>query len=113
MEELYTARETERIITAIIISHSPYIIIIIISFSTNINNKTVCVVLVIVLYMVLCTVLRIVLFIVLSIYVKGYRRTSFKCEHVIIANCDFSPSVQLLEHNVYITHSINQCVARA
>ena len=27
---------------------------------------------------------------------------SFKCEHVIIANCDFSPSEQLLEHNDYI-----------
>ena len=27
----------------------------------------------------------------------------FKCEHVIIANCDFSPSAQLLERNVYIT----------
>ena len=32
-----------------------------------------------------------------------YRRTGFKCEHVIIANCDFSPSAQLLERNVYIT----------
>ena len=42
-----------------------------------------------------------------------YRRTGFKCEHVIIANCDFSPSTQLLECNVYIMHSINQCVARA
>ena len=29
-----------------------------------------------------------------------YRRTRFKCEHVIIANCDFSLSVQLLERNV-------------
>ena len=29
-----------------------------------------------------------------------YRRTGFKCEHVIIANCDFSPCVQLLERNV-------------
>ena len=42
-----------------------------------------------------------------------YRRTGFKCDHVIIANCDFSPSTQLLERNVYITHSINQYVARA
>ena len=42
-----------------------------------------------------------------------YRRTGFKCEHVIIANCDFSPRAQLLEHNVYITYSINQYVARA
>ena len=42
-----------------------------------------------------------------------YRWTGFKCEHVIIANCDFSPSAQLLERNVYITHSINQYVARA
>ena len=42
-----------------------------------------------------------------------YRRTGFKCEHVIIANCDFSPSAQLLERSVYITHSINQYVARA
>ena len=42
-----------------------------------------------------------------------YRRTGFKCEHVLIANCDFSPSAQLLERNVYITHSINQYVARA
>ena len=42
-----------------------------------------------------------------------YRRTGFKCEHVIIANCDFSPSAQLLECNVCITHSINQYVARA
>ena len=42
-----------------------------------------------------------------------YRGTGFKCEHVIIANCDFSPSAQLLERNVYITHSINQYVARA
>ena len=40
----------------------------------------------------------------------SYRRTGFKCEHVIIANCDFSPSAQLLERNVYITHSINQYV---
>ena len=39
-----------------------------------------------------------------------YRRTGFKCKHVIIANCDFS---QLLERNVYITHSVNQYVARA
>ena len=29
-----------------------------------------------------------------------YRRTGFKCEHVITANSDFSPSVQLLERNV-------------
>ena len=45
-----------------------------------------------------------------------YHRTGFKCEHVIIVNCDFSPSVQLLERNVYmciITHSINLYVARA
>ena len=42
-----------------------------------------------------------------------YRGTGFKCEHVIIANCNFSPSVQLLERNVHITHSINQYVARA
>ena len=28
------------------------------------------------------------------------RRTGFKCEHVIIANCDFSPHAQLLERNV-------------
>ena len=42
-----------------------------------------------------------------------YRRTGFKCEHVIMVNCDFSPSAQLLERNVYITHSINQYVARA
>ena len=46
-------------------------------------------------------------------YTALYRRTGFKCEHVIIANCDFSPSTQLLEHNVYITYSINQYVARA
>ena len=32
-----------------------------------------------------------------------YRRTGFKCEHGIIMNCDFSPSAQLLERNVYIT----------
>ena len=43
----------------------------------------------------------------------GYRRMGFKCEHVIIANCDFSPSAQLLERNVYITHSINQYVVSA
>ena len=30
-------------------------------------------------------------------------RTGFKCEHVIIVNCDFSPSAQLLERNIYIT----------
>ena len=42
-----------------------------------------------------------------------YRRTDFKCEHVIIANCDFSLSTQLLERNVYITHSVNQYVAQA
>ena len=42
-----------------------------------------------------------------------YRRTLFKCESLIIANCDFSPCAQLLERNVYITHSINQYVARA
>ena len=30
-------------------------------------------------------------------------KTGFKCEHVIIANCDFSLSAQLLERNVYIT----------
>ena len=30
-------------------------------------------------------------------------RTGFKCDHVIIANCDFSQSAQLLERNVYIT----------
>ena len=41
------------------------------------------------------------------------RRTGFKCEHVITANCDFSPSMQLLQRNVYITHSINQYIARA
>ena len=35
----------------------------------------------------------------------------FKCKHVIIENCDFSPSTQLLERNVYITYSINQYVA--
>ena len=29
-----------------------------------------------------------------------YRRTGFKCEHVIIANCDFSLCAQLLERNV-------------
>ena len=29
-----------------------------------------------------------------------YRRTGFKCEHVIIANCDFGPCAQLLERNV-------------
>ena len=29
-----------------------------------------------------------------------YRGTGFKCEHVIIANCDFSPSAQLLERNI-------------
>ena len=46
-------------------------------------------------------------------HVVVYRRTGFKCEHVIIANCDFSPSTQLLERNVYITHSVNQYVARA
>ena len=40
-------------------------------------------------------------------------RTLFKCEHVIIANCDFSPSAQLSERNVYIPHSVNQYVARA
>ena len=35
-----------------------------------------------------------------TLYLLGtiYRRTGFKCEHVIIANCDFSPSAQLLEH---------------
>ena len=32
---------------------------------------------------------------------------------IIIANCDFSRSAQSLERNVYITHSINQYVARA
>ena len=42
-----------------------------------------------------------------------YHRTGFNCEHVIIASCDFGPSTQLLECNVYITHSINQYVARA
>ena len=42
-----------------------------------------------------------------------YGRMGFKCKHVIIENCDFSPSTQLLERNVYITHSINQYVARA
>ena len=36
----------------------------------------------------------------------AYRRTGFKCEHVIIANCNFSPSVQLLECNVYITYGV-------
>ena len=44
---------------------------------------------------------------------NSYRGTGFKCEHVIIASCDFGPSTQLLERNVYITHSINQYVARA
>ena len=29
-----------------------------------------------------------------------YRGTGFKCEHVIIVNCDFSPCTQLLERNV-------------
>ena len=44
----------------------------------------------------------------------AYRRTGFRCEHIIIiANCNFSPWVQLLERNVYIMHSINQYVARA
>ena len=42
-----------------------------------------------------------------------YRRTGFKCEHVTIANCDFSPSAKLLECNVYITCGCNQYVARA
>ena len=42
-----------------------------------------------------------------------YHRMGFKCEHVIIATCDFSPSAQSLERNVYITHSINQYVACA
>ena len=42
-----------------------------------------------------------------------YCRTGFKREHVIIENCDFSPSVQLLECNVYITHRINQYVGHA
>ena len=42
-----------------------------------------------------------------------YCRTGFNCEHVITVNCDFSPCMQLLECNVYITHSINQYVARA
>ena len=49
----------------------------------------------------------------MGVAVKRYRRTGFKCEHVIIANCNFSPSAQLLERNVYITHSINQYVACA
>ena len=48
-----------------------------------------------------------------NIITTDYRRTGFKCEHVIIANCDFSPSAQVLERNVYITHSVNQYVARA
>ena len=42
-----------------------------------------------------------------------YNSTGFKCEHVIIVNCDFSPSTQLLERNVYITYECNQYVARA
>ena len=33
-------------------------------------------------------------------YCIYYRRTGFKCEHAIIANCDFSSSTQLLECNV-------------
>ena len=41
-----------------------------------------------------------------------YRRTGFKCEHVIIANCDFSPSTQLLERNVYITRTRIRTYAR-
>ena len=52
--------------------------------------------------------------------VAHYRRTLFKCESLIIANCDFSPSAQLLERNVYITrirkyvrtYGCNQYVAR-
>ena len=33
-----------------------------------------------------------------------YHRMGFKCEHVIIAIWDFSPSLQSLERYVYITH---------
>ena len=55
-----------------------------------------------------------------DIYIYIYSRTGFKCKHVIIANCDFSPSAQLLERNVYITrihtyvrtYGCNQYVAR-
>ena len=42
-----------------------------------------------------------------------YRRIGFKCEHVIIANCDFSPSTQLLERNVHLMYGCNQYVTRA
>ena len=49
-----------------------------------------------------------------------YHGTGFKCERVIIENCDFSPSAQLLECNVihyaytYVrTCGCNQYVARA
>ena len=38
---------------------------------------------------------------------NSYHRTGFKCEHVIIVNCDFSPSTQLLERNVYITQAFD------
>ena len=41
-----------------------------------------------------CSSIPISLFILKTFFVffKIYLRTSFKCEHVIIVNCDFSPS---------------------
>ena len=33
----------------------------------------------------------------MSLYFINYRRTGFKCETLIIANCEFSPDSQSLE----------------
>ena len=44
---------------------------------------------------------------------KIYCGMGFKCEYVIIVNCDFSSNAQLLERNVYITYGCNQYIAHA